>query len=162
MTFDPAVVPCRICSPAAVLSADGGFFAESDQNNRGFKMRLFKQDATGVCLYVFTAFLLIATAAQSVYAQTGQFAFEAEAGTIRGDMALYPDPAASGGLYIDAGNLDSFALYVINALAGRYVIWARVLAPITSQNELYVSVDGGVPEAFVVPSPSPNHQWLRV
>ncbi len=76
---------------------------------------------------------------------------EAEAGTLSGSPAFQvgSDATASGAAYLSptSNNLSSpgpnRASYGFESEAGSYVLWARVIAPNSDDDSIWVSVDGG-------------------
>ena len=77
--------------------------------------------------------------------QSGIVSMEAESGTLNGSMLEAQDAAAFGGAYVLAARgARGSAEYVFQTdEPGDYVVWCRVIAPTSSSDSLYVSMDNG-------------------
>jgi len=81
----------------------------------------------------------------TVLADKGVY-FEAESAVVAPGMTVAPDPAASGGRYVWApgeaggrGRVSGSATWRLRIpKPGRYVLWARVLAPTSTDDSFYV------------------------
>ncbi len=98
------------------------------------------------------------------------YTFEAEGSgvVLVPPMAIFPDPLASSGNYIQTTGTNDIgtATYSINAqYAGSYIVWCRVIFMDGGTDSFYVSMDG-VEDIFgmngTVNTWSPNWQWTQV
>jgi len=91
---------------------------------------------------------------------------EAESGTVVSSMVSASDANASNGGYVysQSNYQGTLSLQVNVSQAGDYVIWCRVLSPDSSTDSFFVSVDGGLEEAFTTAQNtwSPIWQWTLV
>jgi hypothetical protein len=102
---------------------------------------------------IFTAIKLVETSSTAKQTGTGNLWIEAESGSITFPMQVGTDAAASGGSYIAvAGGNNSnssppttgVATYNFNVTAaGTHKVWARVIAPTTSDDSFWMRMDGG-------------------
>ena len=97
--------------------------------------------------------------------------FEAESGQVAPAFEVVASGSASGGKYVEDGNLDGYmgsgSLVVTFSVAASprpFVIWARVIAATTGDDSFEISVDGASPIPFrtCVNGLSPDWQWVAV
>lgn len=89
--------------------------------------------------------------------------FEAESGVITAPMVVASDAAASGGKYIVQTTTTSngTASYDFTVdTTGNYQLTARVIAPNSSSNSVYYSIDGASYATWDIPSGLKNWTWV--
>ena len=131
---------------------DGGVVAESNETNNTFAVQL------------------VATAPTPTSPQPGPFTaklIEAEWMAVASGMTVGADPRALGGRYISptAGTsttapVREASVTVSVPAAGTYYLWARMYAPSTASDALYVGIDGSWDRAFT--SATGAYQWVRI
>jgi poly(beta-D-mannuronate) lyase len=102
---------------------------------------------------IFTAIKVVETSSTAKQTGPGYIWIEAESGSITSPMQVGTDAAASGGSYIAVavGNNSNssppttgVATYNFNVTAaGTHKVWARVIAPTTSDDSFWMRMDGG-------------------
>jgi hypothetical protein len=92
--------------------------------------------------------------------------YEAEQVGLASPMTRKWHSSASHGQYVSSGTAEKglVSFWVDVPSAGTYVLWARVLAPTSSNDSLYISVDGGAEDIYDVAQQtwSSSWQWSRV
>jgi parallel beta-helix repeat protein len=86
---------------------------------------------------------------------------EAESGLLRGAMTAKSLSTASGGVYVSTNTANSGTVYytVTVPVAGTYVIWGRVLAPLDTADSFFVSMDGGAQDIYDVAEGKWSSKW---
>jgi len=98
---------------------------------------------------------------------------EAECGTVGGRWDSINDTAASGGTYVtirpgsnrlgsaptNANGQITFNVDIANA--GTFSLWGRVIAPTTSDDSFWVTVDGGTPLNWNGIGPTSTWDWFQ-
>jgi hypothetical protein len=86
---------------------------------------------------------------------------EAEAGLLRGAMSAKSLAGASGGAYVSTNTTNSGTIYfTVNVpVAGTYVIWGRVLAPLDTADSLFVMMDGANQDIYDVAEGKWSSKW---
>lgn len=86
---------------------------------------------------------------------------EAESGLLRGAMSQKNLASASGGKYVSTNTANTGTLYVTVdvPVAGTYVIWGRVLAPLDTADSVFVTMDSGTQDIYDVAEGKWSSSW---
>ncbi|MFV1995119.1 MAG: Ig-like domain-containing protein, partial [Verrucomicrobiales bacterium] len=96
----------------------------------------------------------------------GQILLEAESATLTAPMTIGTDPQASGGSYVyapTAGGGGTVTLDITAPITADYYVWCRVLAPDSSRESFFVTMDSGNEKTFKAGAPySSQWRWSRI
>src|SRR6267142_1162845 len=86
---------------------------------------------------------------------------EAESGNVASPMIIASDSLASAGQYVSSATANSGTVSITFSVptTGTYYAWGRVLAPNSSSDSFYVSMDGGAEDTYDVAENLWSLQW---